>query len=92
MRSQEGTRRSTSALLYDENEQIKDAISDKQPLLGYTAINDNDKYEPCYRRIYARYGLFRFSLVRKHLRIYYFISSCRYMDFFRFSLFIYASC
>jgi hypothetical protein len=92
MRSQEGTRRSTSALLYDENEEIKDAISDKQPLLGYTDSYDNGKSEPCYRRIYARYGLFRFSLLRKYLRIYDFISSCSYMDLLRFSLFIYASC
>jgi hypothetical protein len=60
MSSQPNTRRSTSALLIDENAKTKDAMSEQQPLLGYTDIDDSDRLEPCHRRIYARYGLFRF--------------------------------
>ncbi|CAF1302986.1 unnamed protein product [Adineta steineri] len=56
MRSQPDTRRSTSALLYDENEKTIDAILDQQPLLGYTDIDgDNNIHEPWHRRIFARH-------------------------------------
>jgi hypothetical protein len=60
MTSQPNPRRSTSALLYDENEKTIDAILDQQPLLGYDDINDFGKREPWYRRVYARFGLFLF--------------------------------
>ncbi len=60
MTSQPDARRSTSALLYDENEKTIGAILDQQPLLGYTDINDFGKREPWYRRIYSRFGLFLF--------------------------------
>ncbi|CAF1005945.1 unnamed protein product [Adineta ricciae] len=55
MRSQSDTRRSTSALLYDENAETIDAILDQKPLLGYTDLIELDKHEPWYRRIYTRY-------------------------------------
>ena len=57
MRSQSDTRRSTSALLYDENAETIDAILDQKPLLGYTDLIELDKHEPWYRRIYSRHGL-----------------------------------
>ena len=53
-------RRSTSALLYDENQTEKEAVLDQQPLLGYTDIDDSVARHPFYRRIHARYGSFRF--------------------------------
>ena len=51
-------RRSTSALLYDENAEEKKAIFEQQPLLGYSDLSDSDDDQPCHRRIKARYGLF----------------------------------
>jgi hypothetical protein len=60
MSSQRSTRRSTSALLYDENEKTIDAILVNQPLLGYTDLSSSGQQETCNSRIYARYGLFRF--------------------------------
>lgn len=66
MPSERDTRRSTSALLLDENEKTIDAMSDQQPLLGYVDISDSDASEPCHRRIYARYGLFKIYLFLKY--------------------------
>jgi len=60
MPSQQTTRRSTSDLLYDENEKTIHAILDNEPLLGYTDLSSSDRQETCNDRIYARYGLFRF--------------------------------
>ncbi|CAF5158254.1 unnamed protein product [Rotaria sp. Silwood1] len=55
MRFEQNPRRSTSALLYDDNEKILDAMTDQQPLLGYTDIDDVGMRQSWYRRIYARY-------------------------------------
>jgi hypothetical protein len=60
MSSERNARRSTSALLFDENEKTIDAMLDQQPLLGYTDIDDLGKRDPWHRRIYARHGLFSF--------------------------------
>jgi hypothetical protein len=81
-------RRSTSALLYDENEKTREAVLDQQPLLGYTDVDDTGIDESWYRRIYTRYGLFRFSI----RNILFLICSCCYMDLLRVSLFIYVTC
>lgn len=56
MHRQSNTRRSTSALLYDENQKIVDAMTDQQPILGFTDIQPFELPGPWYRRIYARYG------------------------------------
>jgi hypothetical protein len=57
MRFSPNTRRSTSALLYDENEKTIEAITDQHPLLGYTDIDDIGIREPWYRRINTRHSL-----------------------------------
>jgi hypothetical protein len=36
-------------------------------ILGYRDSNDFDQDEPCHRRIYARYGLFRLILLMKYI-------------------------
>jgi hypothetical protein len=60
MSSQQNIRRSTSALLYDENEKTKDTIFEQEPLLGYTDLEESGKSQPSHGRLYARYGLFKF--------------------------------
>ncbi len=70
MTSQQNARRSTAALLYNENGKTIDAISDHQPVLGFTDIDNFGKRESWYHRIYARYSLFSFIY---YLFIYEFI-------------------
>ncbi len=60
MPSQQDARRSTSALLYDENDKEREAILENQPLLRYEDSESLGQGEPSRGRIYARYGLFRF--------------------------------
>lgn len=91
MPSQQDTRRSTSTLLYDENEKTLDAMSEQKPLLGYVDISDSGTSEPCHRRVYARYSLLKSICVFKN----FFFSNCfsrSFMDFLWFSLFIYVTC
>ena len=56
MRLGRNSRRSTSALLYDENSKLVEAILDQQPSLGYTDLDDPKNQPACFRRIFARYG------------------------------------
>lgn len=60
MHSESIARRSTSALLDDDNEKLIDAITDQQPLLGYTDLEDNSQPKSWYHRVYARHGLYNF--------------------------------
>ena len=62
MRGGRDTRRSTSALLEDENEKLVEAILDQHPLLGYIDIDDPNGRPAWYRRIFARYGSIVVSL------------------------------
>jgi hypothetical protein len=59
MLTEQDARRSTSALLYDESEEEKQAILNQQPLLGYSDIDESGEHKSCYNRIKTRYGLFR---------------------------------
>ena len=66
MRSNSNARRSTSALLVDENKKIAEAMADHQPLLGFTDIQSSECRGPWYQRIYTRYGsiiFFRFCFI-----------------------------
>ena len=56
MLSPHDNRRSTSALLLDENEALIDAFVDRQPLLDFNDSDEHDRRQPCYRRLYARHG------------------------------------
>lgn len=56
MPSQPDARRSTSALLFDDRAEEKQAILEQHPLLVYTDINDSENDQPFYRRIQSRYG------------------------------------
>ena len=61
MRSEQNKRRSTSALLHDDNEKVLDGMLDAQPLLRYTDFDDISKHQSWYRRMFARHGSFKIT-------------------------------
>ena len=89
MRSQSKARRSTSALLYDENEKIADAILDQQPLLACTDIQQREIPGAWYQRIYARYGEHFLCFSSKKLLIFSVEFSGGNMGLSRIYLFVY---
>lgn len=56
MHDVQNTRRSTSALLYDENEKV----FEQEPLLACRDVDSKGIRSSWYHRIYARYGSFVF--------------------------------
>jgi hypothetical protein len=70
MLPQHDNRRSTSALLLDENEALIEALVDRQPLLGFSDSDHEGRRQPCHRRVYARHGQYSSIDLRTTRRIY----------------------